>query len=449
MPEDVNDKQINGGDDDKFSFIREEIKSRPLNKRKAAKNVAVASITAIAFGLVACLTFVILSPIVESMTERPRTNSVVSFNYPTETPEEEMSPADMLPEQEDSELDYASFPALTVDEINQIIASRKFTVNDYQGVYTALGQIVDRMEASLVKITATHEGTDWFNELYENSNSTSGLIIANNNVKYFILTYYDTIRSADSILVTFSNGAQVNGELVKADEESGLCVVSIDENSLNEVTKNVISVAVLGNSFSASLPGSLIISMGAPDGTYGSVTYGMVTSVTEKITVIDNFYRIVKTDIYGSKHANGFLVTLSGYVVGVIADGITDEDSDNMIAGYGITELRTLIESLSNNTEMKYFGVKCKDVPNEAYYQYDVPKGVYVESVELDSPAMLAGIQPGDIIASIGNSSVDTMQSFTSAMRNEPADKNIAVVVFRPVKDEYKELVLELTFGTR
>lgn len=448
MSEELNDKQITTGEEDKFNFIREEIKARPLDKRKVARNILIWILTAIAFGLVACLTFVILSPIVERMTEKPKTNSVVSINYPTETPEEEMTPADMLPEQ-DPQIDYETFQALTEEQINQIIASRKFTVSDYQGVYSSMGQIVDRVETALVKITATHEGKDWFNELYENSNSTSGLIIAHNDVNYYILTYYDTIRSADSVLVTFSNGAQVAANLVKADEESGLCVVSVDESIISDVTKSAITVASLGNSFSASLPGSVIISMGSPDGSYGSVTYGMVTSVTEKITVIDNFYRIVKTDIYGSKHANGFLVTLGGYVVGVIADGITDEGSDNMIAAYGISELKTLIESLSNNTEMKYFGVKCKDIPNEAYFQYDVPKGVYVESVEMDSPAMLAGMQPGDIIASIGNSTVETMQSFSSAMKNEPAGQDIAVVVYRLVKDEYKKLALELTFGTR
>lgn len=448
MSEDIRDKQTAEGEEDKFGFIREEIKARPVDKRKAFRNALVFIGTAMAFGLVAGLLFVALSPLVERMTAKQEPVPAVSFNYPTETPEEEMSPADMLPEPE-VQIDFESFETLTADEINQIIASRKFTVTDYQGVYTALGQIVNRMKASLVKVTAIHEGTDWFNELYEDSNTTSGLVIGENGINYYILTYYANVHNADTVMITFSNGTQAAAELIKADAESGLCVVSVSEANLTEITKSYVEVATLGNSFSASLPGSLILSIGAPDGSYGSVVYGMITSVAEKISVVDNFYRIVKTDIYGSRHATGFLVTPNGYVVGVISEGLSVNDSENMITAYGISELKTLIESLSNNTELKYFGVKCKDIPNEAYYKYDVPRGVFVESVEMDSPAMLAGIQPGDIIASIGNSTTETMQSFAYAMKNEPADKALDVVIYRSVMDEYKKLSIELTFGTR
>ena len=60
----------NGTKDD-FVFMREEIKARPINRKKLARNTIVAAISAVVFGIVACVTFALIAPFVmEKFSER-------------------------------------------------------------------------------------------------------------------------------------------------------------------------------------------------------------------------------------------------------------------------------------------------------------------------------------------------------------------------------------------
>ena len=38
--------------------------------------------------------------------------------------------------------------------------------------------------------------------------------------------------------------------------------------------------------------------------------------------------------------------------------------------------------------------------------KYDIPKGIYIKKVEMDSPAMDAGLQSGDVIRSVAGQEV-------------------------------------------
>ena len=57
---------------DEFVFMREEIKARPINRKKLARNTFLAAISAVVFGLVACVTFALLAPFVtDILSEKP------------------------------------------------------------------------------------------------------------------------------------------------------------------------------------------------------------------------------------------------------------------------------------------------------------------------------------------------------------------------------------------
>ncbi len=60
--------------------------------------------------------------------------------------------------------------------------------------------------------------------------------------------------------------------------------------------------------------------------------------------------------------------------------------------------MKDLIEHLSNNQDIVYMGIVGADVTTSISEQENIPIGVYVSEVSLDSPAITAGIQPGDII---------------------------------------------------
>ena len=86
---------------DEFVFMREEIKSRPINRKKLMRNTMVAAISAVVFGLVACVTFALLAPfVIDRISGNEKEEEVkvepVVISFPEETVEEEMTPEDMI-----------------------------------------------------------------------------------------------------------------------------------------------------------------------------------------------------------------------------------------------------------------------------------------------------------------------------------------------------------------
>ena len=70
----------------------------------------------------------------------------------------------------------------------------------------------------------------------------------------------------------------------------------------------------------------------------------------------------------------------------------------------------------------------------------NIPIGVYVSEVQLNSPAIRAGIQPGDIITSISGQPVTNQKDMMSVLLKCADGQSIQVVCERPSKTEYQEL---------
>ena len=69
--------------DSNIGFLQEEIKKRPLNRKKMMRQMMLIAIMAAVFGAVACLFFLILEPIFTRVLDPEET--VVGVPYPEET----------------------------------------------------------------------------------------------------------------------------------------------------------------------------------------------------------------------------------------------------------------------------------------------------------------------------------------------------------------------------
>ena len=137
----------------------------------------------------------------------------------------------------------------------------------------------------------------------------------------------------------------------------------------------------------------------------------------------------------------------SGQVVGFIITGKTGNDMRNIISAYGISDLKQMISRLTNGDRIPYLGIIGADVPKEANEQSQVPFGAYVREVEMDSPAMLAGIQSGDVIVGIDQQSVTKMSDYSSYLLKISPEDVLTVRVMRQSQGEYKEIAFEVTVG--
>ena len=85
------------------------------------------------------------------------------------------------------------------------------------------------------------------------------------------------------------------------------------------------------------------MAVGSPVGYSDSIAYGVVTSVTNKISALDNEYNLLTTDILGSTDGSGILVNLDGEIVGIIAQSYSAK-GNNVVTGIAISQIKKLIE---------------------------------------------------------------------------------------------------------
>ena len=111
----------------------------------------------------------------------------------------------------------------------------------------------------------------------------------------------------------------------------------------------------------------------------------------------------------------------------------------NVLSAYAISDIKSLMEHLSNNQDVTYLGVKGISVTVEAQKE-GVPTGVYVTEVEMDSPAMLGGIQVGDVIQAINGQKVTNMSEVAAVLQRLSDKQNISLEGQRLTKDGYKKI---------
>lgn len=445
MEQNKETEQENGVNIPDSDFITEKIKQRPIDKKKLLRRTMITAAMAVIFALVACLTFLILEPVLSNWLypeEEP-----APIELPAET--EEMLPEDMIVD--DSEMVQEEPPAevkLQDEQIAQVLDNISLDVDDYLAMYNGLAAAAREAAKSVVTVTGSVSNLDWFNDPYESKDQTSGIIVADQGKEIFILVNYENLEDAETIMVTFGSGEQVQAQLKLRDSNTKLAVISVAESDVNKETLEGIVLADLtGSSSNSAIVGKPVIAVGSPLGTSDSVCYGIVTSNNTTLNMIDSYYKVITTDIYGSGDASGVLVNLSGQVLGIIDNTHNSEDMKNLVSAIGITELRRKIEKMSNEKEQAYLGTYGTDVTIDANERLGVPYGAYITEIELDSPAMAAGIQSGDIITAIGEKEIKTYGDLVGAMIELQPNESVGITLMRQGPEEYMQMEVDVTLG--
>lgn len=410
-------------------FVKERIKARPVNKAKLMRKMLGVITSAVIFGIVFCLCFIFLEPRIESFLHKD--DKVMYVEFPEDVVEEEMLPENMLTEGNQVQQGEGVSEVLDID--------------DYQQLQNSLAALADKVRRSVVSVTGISTENNWFENSYENKSFSSGVIVGDNGQEYLILVKATNIEKAENIVVVFYNEKQAAGTLIQVDGQSGYGVVAVSKDNLSEVDKENITVATLGSSNLVTILGSSVIALGNPVGTGDGICYGNVTSTGKTLNLVDSNYKLMTTDIYGSTQASGVLVNMNGHVIGIIDNSYNSLDLKNVVSAIGISEMKPLIENLANDWPIPYMGVKGVSVTTSVNSHYGVPLGAYVTSVSMDSPAMLAGIQSGDVITEFDGEPIHTFGDLTKAILKSDKEKKIKVKLERGAFDGYSDMTVKVT----
>ena len=442
-----------------MSFMREKIKQKPINKGRLFRRTMITVLLAAIFGAVACITFLWLEPFlsdrISSSGKTAQTESVTTVVLP-DIPEDntdEMLPEDMIAKDPDYKSEAEALQGDVsevrgnVRNIEEMVKSIRFGIDDYQNLYTDLRSLAEQISNSLVTINGLTEATDLLNNPYEYAARVSGVIVADNGAQLLILVKDAGLTEAEELQAVFADGVNCECEIVGRDEATGLLILGVRKYFLTESTLDIAIPATLGTSRSTSLKGTPVIALGSPVGVADSFAYGMVTSGTQQLYMTDSDYMLITTDILGTENSSGVLVSLRGKVLGLIDNSYESGATEDVVNAVGITELKPLIESLSNGTPRAYLGVQGMDITYSMKNTYGLPEGIYLREVDLDSPAMNSGVQRGDILTAVNGDPVISYHDFILWLSDMTPGTKVRLSLARQAVDDYMDIECEVELG--
>lgn len=404
---------------EEYAFLQETLKDEKERGKARRNRILKTAGRGLVFGIAASLGFFAVKP----WAEKAFFGNPAQVTIPEEEIEEEAG-------EEEQEVDT---PALTVD--------------NYREMNEALRDVGNEAERCVAEIIGAVEEDDWQDAGQNSSVSVSGVIVADNGPEILIFGSSLVAQDAGQIRVKFADGKICDGEVKQKDENLGFAVYSVPKSRMSDSTKSQISVAVLGMSGSLA-QGDTIIALGSPFGYSGAMGFGVVASSGNSRLKPDGEYRMICTDISGSRNGTGVLVNIRGEIVGIIDQSIIDEESTNLVVGYGISDLKSMIELLSNGMQVPYLGIVGVTVTEEIAKEQGIPEGVYVQEVQADSPAMSAGIQSGDVIVGIGDEKTATISAFHSQLLKRKVGSSVELKAKRKGNEGYVDVDYDVTIGS-
>ena len=172
-----------------------------------------------------------------------------------------------------------------------------------------------------------------------------------------------------------------------------------------------------------------VIAVGSPTGDYDSLVSGTVTSTTGFMKIADEEYGMLTTDMVGEEEGGGLLLNMSGEVVGIICN--QDSEDSSVIRAVEASQLRPLLESMANSEDICYIGIQGATISKYQSENLNIPRGVYVDSVEEESPAMAAGVQNADIIHSLDGEEFISMEEYSAILQNLIKGSRVKLEVYR------------------
>jgi len=283
---------------------------------------------------------------------------------------------------------------------------------------------IQKVEASVVNINTIRFERDAFLHVHPARGIGSGFIIDDRG---HILTNHHITAGSREIEVALTDGRAFEGKLVGSDPANDLAVVKIDAHDL--------PVAELGNSSELRV-GQTVIAIGNPFGLVGgpSVTVGVVSALDRHILAERVYENLIQTDAsINPGNSGGPLLDLTGRVIGINTANIPGAQGIGF--AIPINTAKAVLEDIVRygRVTRPWLGVIGLDVSRELARRFNlaVDSGILVMRIIPESPAERAGLQSGDVVATIEDKQVNSMEDLQKQIRARRAGDSVSLVVVR------------------
>jgi serine protease Do len=264
----------------------------------------------------------------------------------------------------------------------------------------------------------------------ETSSAGSGFIIDPSGI---IVTNRHVIEHADQIQVGLTDGTELPAKMIGSDELTDVAVIQVSApHPLPAVTWGDSRVVEVGD---------WILAAGNPFGLGGSVTAGIVSAMGRDLGAgpFDNFLQLDAPINPGN--SGGATFNMDGQVIGMTT-AIVSPSGGSVGIGFAIPSeiIRPIVAELraKGHVDRGWLGVALHDSEAPA-------NGAVIAALERNSPAVRAGLHPGDVVVGINGEPIDTSRALIRAVAAAPPGQSVRLRIRR----QAHELDIPVTVGLR
>ena len=292
--------------------------------------------------------------------------------------------------------------------------------------------VAERLKPAVVNVTVEREIRSFhgFEDFFEQrgqqhprrtTSGGSGFIIDPNG---HVVTNHHVIEDAITITVTLFDGEEREATLIGADPETDIALLDIGKVDPSWAVE-------LGNSDHIRI-GDWAIAMGNPMGLDWTLTVGVISAKGRSDLSISGggpvFQDFIQTDAsINFGNSGGPLANIRGQVIGV--NSAVSTAAQGIGFAIPINMAREVINDLleSGFVQRGYLGmlpVELDALKKEALGLDEDIKGIFVESVSVDTPAEEGGLQASDVIVTVDGTPVEDVTQFRLRVaRHRPGEE--------------------------
>ena len=273
----------------------------------------------------------------------------------------------------------------------------------------------------------------------DNSSGT-GVVLSHEG---YVVTNCHVVEGAGDISVLLWDERQLDAALVGADAVSDLAVLWVDATDLVPAEFGDSGVLDVGDSVAA---------IGDPLGVEfrGTMTNGIVSAINRNVATGGRTMTLIQTNAaLNSGNSGGPLINCYGQVVGINTMKIGVFSNSSGVEGIGFAIPSTTVLDIVNQLISQGYvsgrpslGISGEALSTFDQYYFRLPAGLYIESIQSDSPAAQAGIMAGDVLIQVEDTRITDAAGLDQALYHAQVGDTVTVVIYR--NGSYYEAALEL-----
>ena len=375
------------------------------------------------FGIIAVLGILNIRLFQELKTKRQETQLSISFTTEATLPPETVPQEPVMAMAEEEPVNFSSM------QLQQSPQSRD-NIPIEGGL--SLQEIYLQNIPSVVSISCTG---------YGKSSTGTGVVLTANG---YIVTNAHVVEGAGSIEVLLSDDRVFPASVIGSDEISDLAVLQVQAMDLIPASFGDSSMLRIGD---------MVAAIGDPLGVEyrGTYTNGIVSAINRDVDMDGRTMTLIQTNAaLNSGNSGGPLINCYGQVIGINTMKIGAFTDSAGVEGIGFAipsaTVKDIVDQLITQGYVSgrpTLGLEGETLSTFYQHYYRLPAGLYITHVSVGSDAQQKGIENGDLLLSIDNQRITTMDELKALLFDREVGETVEAIIYR-AGQQYR---VQLTLG--